>query len=95
MELVPYAGKVIVAVEDRQPRKTAAGLLIKEPKHEGAPIAGTITAIGDGVTGLTIGSRVLFKEENPRGFKHEGKPYFALKPEQILAEVDKEAIIWG
>lgn len=100
MELEPMPGFILIEPEDRQPRQTASGILIKEPKFEGAPIAGRIYAIAgsgipEGYAELKVGDRVIFKEEAPKGFKFEGKSLFALKPEQIRARIDKDVELWG
>lgn len=95
--LIPVSGNLFVrpvlASEERaEAIAKRSGLLIPKPdnKHsfEGVPNQGIIYALPADYSGsLKVGSRVVFDEKAPKGFKWDGFTLFPLKIEQIVAEV--------
>ncbi len=73
--------------------ESGSGILIPDHKpdntrhdFEGIPCFGTIRFVpADADPNLPVGMRVVFKEDNPKGFKWEGMKLFPLKAEQIVA----------
>lgn len=89
MKLVPLANKVIVEPIEE---KTKGGIVLPETAKE-KPQEGRVMATGAGkyIGGkkipleVKVGDRVLFKKYGPDEVKIEGKEYYILEEEDILA----------
>lgn len=82
--LHPLGKRVIIEYENRAKEKIGS-FYVGKPQFQGVPIEGTVYAIGPKVSRVSIGQRVVFKEDSPRGFKHDGKKLISVDEEQILA----------
>ena len=66
----------------------SAGKSNNRDNFEGVPSTGYIRYIPESYEGeLKVGMFIVFEEQNPAGFKHEGVTLFALKDYQIVAVV--------
>ncbi len=91
--------KVLVKVVTREDEAKAElntnipGFQMSTPKFQGVPDRGEIYDIGTGAAhelageDIMVGDMVVFSEQSPSAFKHEGNTLFALEPDQILAKI--------
>jgi co-chaperonin GroES (HSP10) len=86
-KLKPLAGKLIVEYEERYKQaEKSTTFLLAEPKHQGTPNSGIVSAIGEGIEDLKVGDYVFFSAgDSPPAFKVDGVGYFCLEVENILA----------
>lgn len=96
--LVPLPGTVLVepllrheAMQD-DIQNRISGFLMAKPEYEGIPNVGTVYALPEGYVDdhIKVGARVLFNENQPKGFKFEDRKLFRLQLEQIVAIFIKE-----
>lgn len=102
--LTPTPGKVLLtpylhseAFAD-EVKKRSGLLMVKPDNHtgrfEGLPNQGFVVALHDDYRGpLKVGARVVFSENNPKGFKNPEDPkqtLFALDLDQIIAELTND-----
>lgn len=67
---------------------TNAGDPDNRTKFEGVPCEGFIRYLPEDYSGeLTAGMHIVFREDNPKGFKHGGVTLFGIKADQIMAVV--------
>lgn len=98
-DITPAPGKLLVrpvlASEERaEAIRKRSGLYIPKPdnKHsfEGVPNQGIIYAIDPEYSGdLKVGVRVIFNENQPKGFKWDDFTLFPLDIDQIVAIVEE------
>lgn len=100
MALIPRAGTVLVTqhlqseaeAADLRKRMAKVGLLGPQKvtkEFEPIPSVGFIWALPEGYSHdyIKVGAKVVFKEQNPKGFKWEGEKLLSLDLEQIVAVV--------
>lgn len=65
-------------------------IVVQAPKNQGQPLKGFVRFISDELqdTQYKIGDTVVFKEDQPSGFKYDGVGYFALHHKQILGVIN-------
>lgn len=99
--LSPTSGKVLITPYLHSEAfaaevKARSGLFMVKPDNhkgsfEGLPNQGFVVALADDYRGpLKIGARIVFSENNPKGFKNPEDPkqtLFALDLDQIVAEI--------
>jgi chaperonin GroES len=91
-KLIPLADRVIV--EPASEQKTKSGIIIPETAGKDRPEQGVVVAVGKGKVGddnkripleVSVGDTVVFAKYGPESVKVEGKEYFILREDQILA----------
>lgn len=88
MGIKPIGNKVLVTFVPWQERKTAAGILVPDPKHEGVPHLGRVLAISDAVGRegiIQVGQLIEYNEPSPEGFHWKGQKIILVKRENIDA----------
>lgn len=63
------------------------GFVMAKPEFEALPMFGKVYKVGDGVKNpeFKIGDIVIFKEDKPHAFTHNGIDYLPVRPDQIKA----------
>lgn len=67
--------------------KSASGILLPTPKHQGPPTTGKVLAIGPDVKTVKVGEHVVFNDKNAKGFWLNDVAHIPLKEEQIVAKI--------
>jgi len=72
---------------------SAMGLVAQEKGPEGPPNRGKVLSIGDGIKNpeYAVGDVVIFNEEQPSGFKHEGQDYLPIHQGKIIGILKDDA----
>lgn len=60
-------------------------------KFEGVPCMGRLVKLPAGYSGsLKAGNTIIFKEDSPRGFKHEGRKLMAVELKQVIGVINDD-----
>ena len=93
MKLNPISDNIIVVPEKKE-LKTKEGILLPESVEKEKPQVGEVVAVGPGKLSengerskmqVKKGDMVLFAKYSPQEIKMDGKEYFILKEDDILA----------
>lgn len=76
--------QVIIRYESNRPTEHN-GIHLAAPEHEPIPFQGDVVAVGEGVTDVIVGDHVLFNQDKPDGFKHDGGKYLRVWVKNITA----------
>ncbi|MBI3671366.1 co-chaperone GroES [Candidatus Azambacteria bacterium] len=96
MKLNPISDNIIISPE-KQETKTKGGILLPESVEKEKPQIGDVIAVGPGrllengeraKTQVKKGDKVLFSRYSPQEIKVDGKEYFVLKEDDILAIIN-------
>ena len=84
MVLSPMSDRV-VAFKEKPMEKTASGILLGEAQE--APAYAVVESVGPDVKNTKTGDKIIYKEYSATEIKIDGKEYFILKEEDILAKI--------
>lgn len=93
MKLNPISDNIIVVPEKKE-LKTKGGILLPESVEKEKPQVGEVVAVGPGKLSengerlkmqVKKGDMVLFAKYSPQEIKMDGKEYFILKEDDVLA----------
>lgn len=93
MKIKPISDYVVVEPQKRE-EKTKSGIVLPDTIEKEKPQEGVVIAVGAGkllengkhaVMQVKIGDLVLFSKYGPTEVKIEGKEYFVIKEDDILA----------
>lgn len=95
--IMPLGDRVLIeGISEREGKKTASGIIIPETIDKERPEKGRVVAVGEGrmtddgavlPPRVKVGDTVIFSKYGPDEIKVEGKTYFILKEDSILAVV--------
>jgi chaperonin GroES len=77
---------LVVAVRAEASNKTASGIFIPDSAKE-KPVVAVIKAIGENVSDLKVGDKIVYKQFSSNEFKIDGVDYVIVKDEDILGTV--------
>lgn len=84
-KIIPLANRVVL-LRDKPEEKTSSGIILSEVSKE-VQIKGTVQAVGDTVTRVKEGDRVLFTRFSGSDMKIDGQELLMLREEDILAKL--------
>ncbi len=91
--VVPLSDRVLVRPLSEEDKKTSFGIIIPETVSKEKPEQGIVIAVGNGKfengvrlpMSVKVGDKVMFSKYGYDEIKVEGKEYFILREENILA----------
>ena len=92
-KIVPLGDRVLVKPVQEEDKKTKSGIIIPETINKEKPEQGRVIAVGEGkyengklvASRVKVGDTIIFSKYSPDEIKVEGKEYYILKEENILA----------
>lgn len=96
LKIIPQGSRVLVLPEEREIKeKTDSGIYIPETSGNEKPEQGEVLAVGDGSyddgdlipVRVKVGDKIIFSKYGYDEIKHNGKKYFIIKEENILAVI--------
>lgn len=92
----PIGDRVLIKPFDAEEKKSPSGIIIPDTVSKEKPEQGTVIAVGPGryddgeliPMTVTVGDEVLFSKYGYDEVKIDGKEYFILKEENILAIIN-------
>lgn len=91
MMVTPKNGYVCIEIKKfsdkrAQEIKKKTGLELVSPEYEGLPTEGIVYMLPENYEGeLEAGLHVVYKEQNPKGYRVDGKEVLFTKEENIIA----------
>ena len=93
----PLGNRVLIEMMDEKEKKTKSGIYIPETVDKEKPDQGTVQAVGPGKKDdngkiipmqVKVGDKVVFSKYSPDEIKIEGKKYFVVSEDNILAVIN-------
>lgn len=96
MQIVPLKNKVAIEIilysdaRQKEIQKTIPGFQLGKAEFEGLPNQGLVYALPGGYSGpLVLGDHVVFKTQNPKGHRVDGKTIFVIEQSEVIAKVEQ------
>lgn len=88
MTLKPLRGRVAVKKTEAD-EATASGIILSKPlTNNDAHHQGTVIVVGDGVTEVKAGDKILFGQYSGESFKHDGQDLIMVTEGDIVAVIE-------